>query len=663
MSSRSWGLLVGATPRPAPSEDGQARVEWPEETPLTYNAVAFPVAIAVMLSWGVGTALLILRNRWTVLNALMAWGVAGSVWWILLDLWEWLWIAAGLLGWQSLATLLTVTPEYWLAFCASGWVISLAGFGASSRRQIPVASDSAGWSFHWRWLLIACGIYIVVFTTMNWRLYFNLLVPHGDSAMYEEHLWNILHGKNFRSYLDNGRLFFGEHIQFVHLFLIPLYVIWPSHLLLELTESVALAVGAIPVFWMVYRHGGSRGIALAASVSYLLYTPMQFLDIEIDLKTFRPEAFGIPLLLMTLDQLDRRNWRGFLGGLLVTLTVKEDYALIFGPLGLWIATQACLSSRKESSHSERLDFIKTRQWFITGLMIAVGSVIYLWLATRVVMPWFRSGVEVHYARYFEDFGKTPEEIVVTMATRPGLLIEKLATFSTILYALALLAPIAFIPLLAPGRLMVGLPFFLILCLNQVSRDPRHQFHAPLVAIVFWALAAGIPPALRMVRQGLSLFLRLNFSIDSVAVALLRNGLWSSALFTGAFITLSPVGVPFWDTGSSEHWPCWNWRSLYSPNRRAELFPRILPLIPRESRVASTDFVHPRFTHFERSYDYSDYRPIVPDDTDFIVIDTQHPYSKIKRPEEIKEFRDHPEQWELLPDNTEGFFIVLKRKRL
>jgi hypothetical protein len=44
-----------------------------------------------------------------------------------------------------------------------------------------------------------------------------------------------------------------------------------------------------------------------------------------------------------------------------------------------------------------------------------------------------------------------------------------------------------------------------------------------------------------------------------------------------------------------------------------------------------------------------------------VIDTQHPYSNIKRPEEVPEYRDHSEHWEVLEDRTGGFFIVLKRK--
>ena len=109
--------------------------------------------------------------------------------------------------------------------------------------------------------------------------------------------------------------------------------------------------------------------------------------------------------------------------------------------------------------------------------------------------------------------------------------------------------------------------------------------------------------------------------------------------------------------------------LYVHDARADHFRKVSAKIPRESRVASTDFVHPRFTHHERSYDYSHYRrrvagydERVPDDTDFIVIDTRHPYSTIKSPDEVRELQTQPDHWELLPDDTDGYFIVLHRKR-
>ncbi|MBM4076609.1 MAG: hypothetical protein FJ267_13345 [Planctomycetes bacterium] len=214
---------------------------------------------------------------------------------------------------------------------------------------------------------------------------------------------------------------------------------------------------------------------------------------------------------------------------------------------------------------------------------------------------------------------------------------------------------------------VGIPLFGILCLNELAKDPRHQFHAPLVAIAFWALAGGIP---RVIHGAEWLVARRRSFAEShhhssrrhEAASFCSHLIWTSSLCTGFFLSLSPVGMPFWDAGST-----WYWKRLYGPNERGANFAKILPQIPIASRVASTDFVHPRFTHFERSYDYSGYQRRVageeriPADTDFIVIDTNHRYSEIRRPDEIPEYRDHPDRWELLPDVTQGMFIVLKRK--
>ncbi|MBS0201525.1 MAG: DUF2079 domain-containing protein [Planctomycetes bacterium] len=643
VSPGTWMAWVGAKP---------VGTGLPDEVQVSFLSVATVIASLMLVTWAGGSFWVARRSSRSLTDSLALWGMWGAFWWCAIDLWEWTWIIAGIVGWESLAALLAGTPQFWLALCVTGWVTTLCSVAASTTEQ----TESAAATSTTRWVWLACGLYIAVFTTMNWRLYFNLLIPHGDSAMYEEHLWNVLHGKGFQSYLDQG-YFLGEHIQFVHLFLIPIYVIWPSHLLLELTESTALAMGALPVYWMTRRNTGSDKAALAAAIAYLFYTPMQFLDIEIDLKTFRPEAFGIPLLLLTLDQLDRRNLRGLLIGLAFTLTVKEDYALIFGPMGLWILWHAWRTPSNSPAAGNR------RTWMITGLSVSIGSVGYLWLATRVIMPWFRAGAEVHYARYFSKFGETPEQIVQTMLTNPGLLFGELFSTATFLYALAMLAPVAFLPLFSPGRLAVGAPLFGILCLNELAKDPRHQFHAPLVAIVFWAVAAGLPSAGICLRRFAVRIGTLTPNREAGLATIPRTLLWASALTTGVFFSLSPLGIPFWDAGSS-----WNWQRLYGPSRRAAEFVHVIPLIPQNSRVASTDFVHPRFTHYDRSYDYSQYlRKVsgyeqrVPDDTEFIVIDTQHPYSTIKRPDQIPELRDHPDQWELLPDRTEGYFIVLKRR--
>jgi len=241
-------------------------------------------------------------------------------------------------------------------------------------------------------------------------------------------------------------------------------------------------------------------------------------------------------------------------------------------------------------------------------------------------------------------------VIWGMITQPGLLAAKYWNFDVLLYALELLLPLAFLPLRAPLRLLAGLPLFGVLCLNQIVRDANHHFHAPLVAVLFWASAAALAPRRPPDEPP---------APDATDAAVLRRarraGLFSAVF--GLFFSFAPWGIAFWDPGSP-----FSWRAKYVADERVRMFSRVFEQIPVSSRVASTDFVHPRFTHHAESYDYSDYRPTVPADTDYIVIDTAGPYAAIAHPGMVKELRDSPDAWELLEDRTGGYFIVLRRRR-
>ncbi len=625
-----WSALMRT---PVPGQEG-ADFAWSLAFGLVLVAMLLTCAIGVVLRRAFG-----LRDRWQTVQ-LVGRG------WTYLGLWEPVRLIGVMTGWTAWQTTLEGAIPLWIAAAAAWRLTSVLRPSHTTVDQAVDIPSVRRWSGLW----IAAAVYSVVFVTMNWRLWFNLYLPHGDSAMYEEHLWNVLAGRGFRSALDQG-LFLGEHIQFVHLGLLPLYWFCRSHPLLELCESLALASGVFPLALMTYRHTQSRRIATAAAVAYLLYFPLQFLDIEIDLKTFRPEAFGIPILLWTLERLDAGRMRGFLLGVLGCLTVKEDYAIILAPLGLWIAGHAFRRPETVGLSGP------ASRWRAVGIGLTLFGPVYLWTATRVLIPWFRPGEEVHYTRYFSRLGDSPEAIIQTFLFRPDIVAGEVLTPSTMLYFLALLVPFGLIPLLSPGRLLVGLPLFGVLCLNELARDPRHHFHAPLVAIVAWGLAAGLGNWPRIAER-CRWFTAATWSARDA-------GRWVlfSSLATGWFFSLSPLGWPFWDPGSN-----WNWRTLYGPTDRGVAFAKIAPLIPPSAHVASTDFVHPRFTHHAGSYDYSGYlRKIsgyerrVPDDTDYIVIDTTHRYSTIKTPAEIPEYRDHPEVWELLPETANGPFIVLRRR--
>ena len=187
------------------------------------------------------------------------------------------------------------------------------------------------------------------------------------------------------------------------------------------------------VFFLIVRRPPRSTLfpytSLFRSVCYLLYPPLQFLDIAIDLKTFRPMSFGIPAMLFAFDQFERGRLKTTLALFVLALTAKEDFALILGPFGVWVAAQAVLP---EKMRAIKLPWLVKRKLGIRlgislGIGLAVFSVAYLLLTTRVLIPWFRAGEEVHYARYFAKFGDSMGDILKNMLTNPGLLFRELIT--------------------------------------------------------------------------------------------------------------------------------------------------------------------------------------------------------------------------------------------
>lgn len=583
------------------------------------------------------------------------------VWWLF-----WLFGELGVswLSRFSLGVLPLWMPLVAATFCWAWWqaIIPSGGGLAGSAAPDQTQSVKPRSSFGPVVFLTGCVFaWIAVSFWLNWCLYQQLLIPHGDSAMYEEHLWNIWHGKGFRSYLDQG-LFLGEHIQVIHLLLLPLHMLWPSHLLLELAESVALGSCAIPIYLIAKRHTQMSWAAAILGVAWLFYFPMHFLDIAIDQKTFRPIALGLPFLFWMIHFAEVRKFGKTLVSLLLVLSAKEDMALLTGPLLLVMAFVAGRSNANDAAES--LEQSRAARHRLLGL--AVFSAVYLIAVVLVIIPAFRSGDHVHYSRYFGDLGGTPGELVKTAFTDPVKVIRQAVSVQTLLYVIVFVGPLAFLPLRKPMLLIAGIFTFGMLSLLQFGGPeagglppvPYHHFHAPLLAVVFWA---GVVTVGRC-------------SAGSVLGSLQSNAhgramlVFFCCVATSATSSMMPCSLGFWSQKST-----FGYRQLYASSdqrqqKRAVMISKVIEAIPLSARVASTDYVHTRLTHCERSYDYSgylrkvnNYQPGVPPDTDYIVIDTGHRYRVVKSPADVRELQVEPEQWELLPDTTDGIFLILKRR--
>ncbi|MCH7688845.1 MAG: DUF2079 domain-containing protein, partial [Planctomycetes bacterium] len=580
VSRRLWEKLVAAL-----GASSQAAVNSIEIDPIILFLHLLPIALVF---WLLGACWIAFRKKQPFRTAVVNWGIAGWLWWTIPGLWEIFNITCLNFTWERGTLFLNSTVALWFAVPAAGWLAALLTLSSrpSEGERSTELSVQASRTPVTVWLFV--GLYAVVFITMNWQLYEGLQVPHGDSAMYEEHLWNVTHGKGFRSYLDGG-LFLGEHLQLIHLLLIPLHFLWPSHLLLEVCESLALAAGAVPVYRMARRHCGSHQTAVWLAAAYLLYFPMQFLDIAIDLKTFRPISFGVPFMLFALDQMELRRYRSMLVFLVLALSAKEDYAVIIAMLGIWMAVFPPKENEQAIPGTPSRKSVR-----LLGAGLAVFGVVYLLVVIKLAIPWFREG-DVHYAQYFGELGNTPGDILRSVMTQPELVFGKLFSHRSLIYVLLLLVPVGMVPLFSPGRLAVAAPLFGVLCLMELSPNPVpwHHFHAPLIPIIFWSAACGLG--------------NLGTVTKRISRRAVTRFACSCALATGIVYGFSPLSLTFWDSGSTKHW-----KKLYVPGERAKLFPKVFALIPSDARVASTDFIHPRFTHHQRSYDYSDYLRAVND---------------------------------------------------
>ncbi len=578
-------------------------------------------------------------------------------------IWLAVWFAAPLVRQTSfIAFVATITPyalALILASTLNAWFSQPSNHAAESN---VLATTSSG----------RVELTVVIFAMLAWeamsfwmneRLYAGLLVPHGDSAMYEEHLWNVWHGKGFRSYLDQG-LFLGEHIQVIHLLLLPLHMLFPSYLTMEACASFSLAICAMPIFSIARRHSGNSRAAMWLALAWLFFFPMHYLDIAIDLKTLRPSCYGMPFLFWGIDFAERRRLGLSSLFFLIALSTQEDFALVVGSIGIVLflcQVQSNSSISTGYSNTSLSRFLTPFSKWSLGVLLF--SVFYVLLAVLVVIPAFRDGAHVHYSRYFGDLGSSPGDLVRTAFRDPGKVLAVFFSFRTLTYLVMLTVPLGALVWRRPVYLLAGVPTFVMLSLIQLGNDagssgannsidiaaqippiPYHHFHAPLLPVLLWAAAAGLSQTQRSVQWARFAFL--------------------CALLTAFTGSMMPMGANFWSAESS-----YGWRNLYVPGPRASEFEKVHAQIPVTARVASTDYVHTRLTHFERSYDYSDYlrainnyQPGVPADTDYIVLDTSHPYSKVRSLAKVRELQVEPEKWEVLPDETGGLFIILKRRQ-
>jgi uncharacterized membrane protein len=258
----------------------------------------------------------------------------------------------------------------------------------------------------------------------------------------------------------------------------PLWLAWPSPSLLLVVQAIAVALGAVPVFWLAEKHVGSAYAGVAFAFAYLLYPPVQWLTID----DFHAVALACPLLLFALWYLDEDRLALFAAFAVPAVLAKEEIGFVVAAMGVWYAL--------------------FRGRLRAGGAIAAIAAAWSVVAIAVIIPAAGDGGSDFYGRY-EEVGGSPGGIVETAVTDPGRILSAAFDRPGLEYLAELLLPLAGYWLLAPAALLVAVPELAVNLLSSAATQTSIHFHYT-AGLVPGLVAASVLGAARLVRARPSL---------------------------------------------------------------------------------------------------------------------------------------------------------------
>lgn len=294
-----------------------------------------------------------------------------------------------------------------------------------------------------------------------------------DLGIFDQAIYLISQGQSpISSFL--GFHILGDHAAGIFYLLALFYKIHPSVYWLFAVQAAALALGALPT-WYLARHAGlTQQQAIAVVAMYLLY-PLVF---NINLFDFHAEVIAVPALLgaVLAARLDRTRW--FCLSIVLTLACKAVLSLTVAALG-WL-----------------LVFEKKRRY---GAIALISGITWFVVATKIVIPFFggqEASVERHITRY-AYLGHSFSEAAQNLLLKPGLILGQIFSLGNLVYLLLLLIPVIWGLSLQGLQPLVGaIPTLAINLLSDSysQKDLVRQYSLPLVPFLVLAvistLAAG-----------------------------------------------------------------------------------------------------------------------------------------------------------------------------
>lgn len=330
------------------------------------------------------------------------------------------------------------------------------------------------------------ALYGLLFAGAVTLYYLGFHEPRLDLGDMVQAIWSTSHGHLLSFSSPSGQQLsrLGAHADVFLVLLVPFWWIWPSPLAILVAQALAVAAGAIPVFWLARKHLATERAGAHVAFAYLLFPATQF-NAFTPTSGFHSISFAVPLVLFAIWFLDNDRLVPFAVFALLAASTKEEMPLAVGCLGLWYA------------------FARGRRR--PGLAIfATGAALSLFEFLVLIPHYSAHGFHPFADRYAAAGGSTGE-ILRNAVAHPVRIAEIAFSVHKAVYVLLLLVPLLGLALLEPLVLIGAVPDLVINLLSDKGSSTLlgSSYTAGILPFLFAATVFGLAK-LRRDPQGVSL---------------------------------------------------------------------------------------------------------------------------------------------------------------
>ncbi|QQG46567.1 MAG: DUF2079 domain-containing protein [Candidatus Niyogibacteria bacterium] len=401
-------------------------------------------------------------------------------------------------------------------------------------------------------VLAAIFVYIAVVGSVSVARHYDFQTQAWDMGIFFQTFWNTAQGRIMQNSIEEVSNHLGVHMSPIIFVLLPGFLVFPSAYYLLIIQTLALALGALPLYLFAKKVLERRGSALIIAFGYLLYPALHWVNFF----DFHPIAFLIPALLAAFYFFNEKKWLWFWVFMVLASVTQEDAILAVAFSGLFLAVL----------HWRQRDERKN------GLWVAAAALGYFIISVKLIMPVFGGGL-LRLDRY-AALGGSFSEIARNLFTHPPLFFKTAFTAPKLTYLFWIFFPVLFLPFIRPLSLLLLVPGLLENLLTNFSSQFSgfYQYDSMLIAGIFISSVYGLKSLLKIWPEKI-IWVKWLFA----------------AVILAGFLFRSPVSPFYFPT------------EIFKSNERRQTLRQIVKNIPGEISVSAHANILPHLAKRERVY--------------------------------------------------------------